>query len=218
MSKKKLLSIILIVFIATCFLFILTFFRQTDKEEKVVQSNVNTLHVGFSYWWSGSGPFPGLCAKKYALAFVGEVSDISPPTPFKEGLQLYTPQDGVIEILEILSQEKLEKQAYTNQKYFQSYCFNRLPDIKKGDTVIVFCHDYYGRYTLTGRIPIVKITGKNDPVLLSIKKYIKNAYNPLVIKDDIALWEEKGLGDDLRQIIECKEFSLEAKNNPNFEL
>ncbi len=175
---------------------------QTNEREIVVNSNSDTLSVGYTYWWPYSGPFIGACGNKYALVFLGVVAEIN--TPVIDTTVSYIPQTGVIEITQILKKENLENEKYNNQKYFSSDCFNGAK-LKKGDSVMVFCYEYEGYYSIPGPMSILKIKGENDPAIRSIKKYIKSDQNPIVIKNDITLWKKKGFGNALKQIIECQE-------------
>ncbi len=176
--------------------------RQTNEKERILNSNSDTLSVAYTYWWTDSGPFIGLCGDKYSLVFLGVVAEIN--TPAADTSSLYVPQTGIIEITEILKKVNLEKEKYVGQKYFSSDCFDNTK-LKKGDPVIVFCYQYEGYYSIPSQNSIVKIKGKNDPAILSIKQYIKAGQNPIEIKDDMALWKEKGFGNELKQIIKCKE-------------
>ncbi|NMH89359.1 hypothetical protein [Flavivirga algicola] len=172
------------------------------SEEGQSKSNTDTLNVGYTYWWGNSGPFIGSCGDKYALAFLGVVTQIDSPN--KDASLLYTPQNGIIEIVEILKKERLEKEKYSGQKYFSSDCFHNTK-LKKGNSVLVFCYQYEGSYTIPGQNSIIKINGTNDPVVLSIKKYIDAGENPIKIKEDIGLWRKMGFESDLKRIIECRE-------------
>lgn len=203
MNQTKSTFIILIVLMSAY-----VFSRQnsteirTNEMERIVDSNSDTLSAVYTYWWTNSGPFIGLCGDKYALVFLGTMTEIA--IPVNQTSSSYVPQIGVIQITEILKKENLEKQKYENQKYFSSDCFDQTT-LKEGDSVLVFCYAYEGNYCIPGQNSIVKITGKDDPVLLSIKKYVKADQNANEIKDDMALWEEKGFGNELKQILECKE-------------
>ncbi len=80
--------------------------------------------------------------------------------------------------------------------------------LKKEIKVIVFCYEHEGSYSIPGKNSILKINEPNDPISVSIKKYIKTGQNPMAIKEDMKLWVKKGFGNDLKQLIkrvQCKE-------------
>ena len=173
--------------------------NKTPKDTKAIIKS-DTLKVPYTYWWTDSGPFIGMCGEKYALVFLGRVTRIH--APIQDSTSLYIPQEGLIEILEILEKSALAKEKYSGQKYFSSDCFYG-SEVEKGDTVMIFCYEYEGRIAIPGSI--VKIDGFDAPIVRSIKKYIEADQNPIVIKEDMELWNEKGFGNALQQIIECKE-------------
>lgn len=147
--------------------------------------NINlkdTLNIGYTYWWPQSGPFIGNCGEKYSLVFLGTINEI-----YDQQQPHYTAQKGVIRLDEVLTSVELPKSAYHKENYIISDCFDGV-DVKKGDKVIMFCYEYEGSYTTPGRKSILKIEDNNDPIVVSIKEYIKSEHNPLTIKKDIALW------------------------------
>ena len=162
----------------------------------------DTLKVNYAYWWATSGPFMGMCGDQYSIALLGIVTDIKPPG--KDSTGLYNSQIGIIEINDILTSRELEKTKYVGQKYFRSDCFYET-EVKRGDKVIVFCYEYEGFHINPGKKSILKFNEFDDPTVESIKKYIGNDQNPIVIKEDLGLWKEKGLGNELIQIIDCWE-------------
>ncbi len=173
---------------------------------KQINTSTDTLHVGYTYWWPQSGPFIGKCGHEYSLVFLGTVSDLkdSDTLNFKtHTLQ----QEGSIRIIELLYSKKLEKQEYNGQQYFSSDCFYQT-SVTTGDTVLVFCYDYEQYYSIPGGKSILKVSGFDDPIIQSIKEYIKAGQNPLVIEKDRSLWDERGFCEDLNQIINCKELML----------
>ena len=176
------------------------------QNEQEINNHLDTLNIGYTYWWNSSGPFIGLCGENYSLVFLGVVEDIK--SPVRDSTLSYTSQEGIIEITEILKSMKLEKEKYNGQKYFSSDCFYN-SGIKKGDTVAVFCYEYEGSYCIPGPKSIIKIDGFKDSLVKSIRKYIKTGENPIAIKKDLQLWKSKGFATELKQIIECKENTLD---------
>jgi len=170
--------------------------------ENKIAKNTDTLRVGYTYWWSQSGPFMGLCGDEYSLAFLGIVKEINEPIKHTQALAIS--QKGSIEIVKVLKKRKLIKEEYKNQKYFISDCFYN-SNLKKGDKVMVFCYEYEGSYSIPNKKSILKITKFDDPIVKSIQKYIDANQNPIVIKKDLDLWSKRGFVDDLKQLIECRE-------------
>jgi len=174
--------------------------RQNIEEiiiAKREELKLNTLSVGHTYWWKDAGPFIGLCGDKYAFVFLGGAKETNTGT-LKAGSSYYNPQEGIIEINEILKKENLRKVKYTYQQYFFSACFYNT-ELKKGDEVMVFCYKYKGAFCVLSQKSILK--EKEDPAVLSVKKYIKNNQNPIAIKEDVLLWEKRGFGNQLKKII-----------------
>ncbi|WP_103069157.1 hypothetical protein [Aquimarina sediminis] len=176
--------------------------KSSINEEKSRDSVSDTLAVGYTYWWPQSGPFVGYCGDEYALVFLGTVQFID--IPAKDSTSVVVSQQGGIQINEVLAVRDLKKNRYMNQNLLVSDCFYG-KDLKKGDRVMVFCYEYEDNYSIAGRKSILKIEETNDPIVQSIKKYIKANQNPIAIKSDILLWQNYGLDDQLKQIINCKE-------------
>jgi hypothetical protein len=173
-----------------------------NKIENKTVRNIDTLQVDYTYWWSNSGPFIGLCGDEYSFAFLGIVKEID--KPIKQTQALAISQRGSIEIVKVLKTRKLIKEEYKNQKYFSSSCFYN-SNLKKGDKVMVFCYEYEGSYSIPNKKSIIKINEFDDQIVKSIQKYISANQNPTAIKKDLNLWSKRGFGDDLKQLIECRE-------------
>lgn len=167
-----------------------------------INPGADTLYVGYTYWWPESGPFIGTCGIPYALVFTGLVQSMGASETAPTGL--YSSKPGVIEIEEILKLEGVGKATYSGQKIFVSDCFEHA-DVEVGDTVLVFCYEYEGSVSIPGSDSILKIEGLADPAVTSIKKYVAAGQEASAIADDIPMWEERGLGAALRQIIACEE-------------
>ena len=200
--NRKLCFLLLLVLIPLYLLPAQNTTKKSYPKNKILNSKSDTLSLGYTYWQSDSGPFTGACGNKYALVFLGTISTIYTPTFNTKSL--YTPQKGTIKITEILKKENLTKKQYSTQKYISSDCFYNT-GLQKGDSVIVFCYEYEGSYSISKKA-IVKIKKEDAPLIVSIKKYINSQQDPLSIEKDIILWEEKGFGNELKQIIECKKF------------
>ncbi|MGD1891376.1 MAG: hypothetical protein ACFB15_12390 [Cyclobacteriaceae bacterium] len=197
---NKNISFIILVLATTLF-----GYGQTNNHlrgKKGINDNLDTLDIGYTYWWSDSGPFIGLCGENYSLVFLGIVRDIN--SPMKDTTLLYTSQEGIIEITETIKARRLQKENYNSHKYFSSDCFYN-SDVNGGDTVMVFCYEYEGSYSIPGPKSIMKIDGFDDPTVRSIRKYIQMGENPITLKEDMDLWKSKGLENKLKQIIECRE-------------
>ncbi len=183
---------------------------QNHKKEGTVpiskQISTDTLRVSHTYWWPQSGPFIGMCGNEYSLVFFGTVSHLKDPDTLS--FKLHSIQEGSIRIIELLYSKKLEKQEYNGEQYFSSDCFYQT-GVTTGDTVLVFCYDYEQYYSIPGRKSILKVSGLDDPIIRSIKEYIKAGQNPFAIKKDQSLWNKRGFSEDLNRIIECKEIMLE---------
>lgn len=207
MNRKNLVLITLTLTMSAFLLHGQSMEKQTNETVSILISSSDTLTVSYTYWWPNAGPFIGLCGDEYGLVFLGVVSEIN--APVKDTSALYTLQNGVIEITEILKEKKLENEEFNDQTYFSSDCF-RNANLRKGDAVMVFCYEYEGSYCIPGQKSILKINGTDDPIVLSIEKYISSGQNPLKIKEDMRLWKKKGFWNDLNRIIECRE-TLENK-------
>ncbi|MDY8135103.1 hypothetical protein [Aquimarina sp. 2201CG5-10] len=179
-------------------------FKNQDKEvlEKVT-ANSDTLKIGYTYWWPQSGPFIGHCGEPYSLVFLGTVLDIKK----ENSTSNYTSKIGTTSIDQVLFVKNVKNNSFKKQQYFVSDCFANI-NLAKEDKVIVFCYSYEDSYSIPGGKSILKISGINDPVVGSIKKYIQSNQNPLVIKQDSTLWKEQKLDSELKQIIACKETFL----------
>jgi hypothetical protein len=192
-----------------------------EKAEYPATNSNDTLFVPYTYWWCDGGPFIGLCGDKYALAFTGIINEISiQHIAIEENIDFVCMlQKGIIELQEIkfdYSQEKeypekKMKKVYGGEKYFQSDCFYGT-HLKKGDTVMVFVYDYENNYCIPEK-SILKVKSFDDPIILSIEKYIKNNFDPLCIANDTALWNDYNsyYANHLKQIIDCKLWMQQEK-------
>jgi hypothetical protein len=197
----------LIITTLLCSLFISTGYSQKIK------NNYDTLDVACTYWWPYGGPFIGMCGERYSIVFVGTVTKVyqasKPHTLPNDSIEIFTPQKGVIRINEIKfkssphdESKKKPLRKYAGQAFFSSDCFSGL-DLKEGDKVLTFIYSYEGDYSIPAR-SILKVKDFNDPVILSIEKYIKSNQNPLAIRGDTTLWAKYEFDWNLKQIIECK--------------
>jgi hypothetical protein len=174
----------------------------------------DTLDVAYTYWWPSGGPFIGLCGDSYSMVFTGTITQINRPLkPYTvhndTTIVLYIPQYGVVKIEDIKYKNqpkegynKSKGKTYNGEKYFMSDCFHDLK-LKVRDKVLVFIYSYEGAYCIPNN-SILKIDNFNDPIVLSIDKYIKNNQDPLVIKADTTIWKKYGFDYSLKQIIECR--------------
>lgn len=173
--------------------------NKTEEVETSKAKDTTYLHAGYTYWWGESGPFLGLCGSEYSIAFTGTITNIN--TPVEEAYVIL--QRGVIEIEQVLKVRTVEKQKYKGETFFVSDCFYNT-DLQVGDKVMVFCYEYEGDFSIPSN-SVLKIDQFDTPVVQSIKTYIEADQNPLVIKEDVELWEKQyGLGEALSQNIACK--------------
>ncbi|MBW1298879.1 hypothetical protein [Aquimarina litoralis] len=168
--------------------------------EKESVSKLDTLHVGYTYWWPQTGPFIGNCGERYSLVFLGIVDQVYE----KKKEEHYVSQKGVIKISDVLYATSLAKDTFKEENYFVSDCFAQ-SDITKGDKVVVFCYEYEGKFSNPGGKSILKIKDYNSPIVKSVEEYIKSDQNPLAIKEDVSLWKQHQLDTSLKQLISCKE-------------
>lgn len=189
----------------------------TSCNTKKNKSNIDiefvqdTLSVGYTYWWSESGPFIGNCGDEIALAFTGTIVEIANPTD--DPGPLYTAQKGVVSVENIFKIKDMGAKTYTNQKFITTDCFYEL-GLSLGDKVLVFCYNYEDDYSIPGEKSILKIDDFNTPVVRSIKTYISGDQDPIPLKKDKALWAVYGLDESLEQIIDCAE-EMEALTYEN---
>lgn len=172
------------------------------KSELDIEFVQDTLKVGYTYWWSESGPFIGNCGDEIALAFTGTIVKIENPTDYPG--PLYTAQKGVVSIGNIFKIKEMGANTYANQKFITTDCFYGL-GLNLGDKVLVFCYDYEDDYSIPGGKSILKIDDFDIPLVQSIKSYINTDQDPIPLKKDKALWAAYGLDESLEQIIDCAE-------------
>jgi len=180
---------------------------------KLPNTKSDTLNVAYTYWWPTGGPFVGECGDSYSLVFTGTITKLYntliPNTTRDTTTVLYTPQKGIIKINEMKYKKNPDKaykksdgKCYNGELFFSSDCFYE-SGLKEGDKVIVFIYSYEGEYCIPGQ-SILKINNFDDPIVLSIDKYIKYDYDPLSIKDDLNAWKKYNLDYALKQIIDCR--------------
>lgn len=190
------------------FLLILSFLigctGKKSKSDIDIEFVQDTLNVGYTYWWPESGPFIGQCGDELSLVFSGTLINLQPATD--DAGPLYTSQKGTIEIERVYTIKDLGEDTYANQQFITTDCFDGF-DLRTGDRVLVFCYDYEGGYTLPGGKSILKISGAEDPLITSVRRYIDLDQNAMELKKDVGLWAEKGLGRKLQDIITCHEAS-----------
>lgn len=177
-------------------------FGKTRKSDIEVNFMLDTLDVGYTYWWPESGPFIGDCGEELSFVFSGIVTDLEAPT--NEAGPLYRPQKGVVTIESVFKIKELGKNTYKNQRFFTTDCFYK-SGLGTGDTVLVICYDYENAYTISGSGSILKIDSFEDEAIKSIRKYIDTDENPIKIEKDIGLWATYGHGRALEDLIKCRE-------------
>jgi hypothetical protein len=172
-----------------------------SKSDIEIEFMLDTLDVGYTYWWPESGPFIGNCGQELSLVFSGIVTNLEAPT--NEAGPLYTPQKGVVTIERVFKIKDLGEDTYKNQKFFTTDCFYE-SGLGTGDTVLVVCYDYENAYTIPGTGSILKIDSFEDDAVKSIRKYIDADEDPKKIEKDIGLWASYGHGRALEQVIDCR--------------
>ena len=175
---------------------------KTSKSDIAVIFTPDTLDVGYTYWWTQSGPFIGDCGDEISLVFSGIVRALQKPTD--DPGPLYTSQEGIIEIDKIFKIKALRENSYANQKFFSTDCFFG-QGLKVGDTVLIFCYDYEGAYSIPGGKSVLKISSYEDPLIGSLKKYFDSEEDPIKLKSDLDLWATHGLDRALEGVISCRE-------------
>lgn len=203
--KTKVFSVLVLFWVIT-FASCNTKKSKSDIDIEFVQ---DTLSVGYTYWWSESGPFTGYCGIEIGLAFTGTIVEIAEPTD--EAGPLYTSQKGIISLERVFKIKELGNNTYANQKFITTDCFYEL-GLTVGDKVLVFCSDYEDNYSIPGKKSILKIDDFDTPVVQSIKTYINSDQNAMLLKKDKTLWAEYDLDENLQQIIDCAEETEILKN------
>ena len=176
-------------------------FGKNRKSDIAIEFMLDTLEVGYTYWWPESGPFIGNCGEELSLVFSGIVKNLQAPT--NEAGPLYTPQQGVIAIEQVFKIKELGENTYKSQRFVTTDCFYG-SGLGTGDTVLVVCYDYEDAYTIPGNESILKMDAFDDEIVKSIRKYIDADENPLKIEKDIGLWARYGHGRALEDLIECR--------------
>ena len=105
--------------------------------------------------------------------------------------------------------------TYTGQGFFRTDCFYE-SGLKVGDQVLVVCYDYDDDYSIPGGQSLLQITGLEDPLVTSIRKYIDADEHPAAIRDDIGLWATQNLGRALERIIECEQEAATGQESLNY--
>lgn len=191
------ISLLILSFLISCT-------GKKSKSDIDIEFVQDTLNVGYTYWWEESGPFIGLCGDELSLVFYGTLTDLKLPTD--DAGPLYTSQKGTIKIERVYTIKNVGENTYANQQFITSDCFDGL-DLNIGDQLLVFCYDYEGGYTLPGEQSILKISGPDDPLISSVRRYIDSDQNATKLKKDVGLWAKNGLGRKLQEIIRCHEAS-----------
>jgi hypothetical protein len=185
----------MVAFVSSCQL------DENRKSDIEVEFMLDTLDVGYTYWWPESGPFIGNCGQELSLVFSGIVTNLEAPT--NEAGPLYKQQKGTITIEKVFKIKELDENTYKNQRFLTTDCFYET-GLGTGDTVLVICYDYENAYTIPGAGSILKIHSFEDGTVKSIRKYIDADENPEKIEKDIGLWASYGHGRALEQVIECQ--------------
>jgi hypothetical protein len=202
-TMKKTLSLICYLLITNVIFGInpvLDFHRASSPQYTLID---DTLHVGYTYWWNSSEPIMGIYGRGYALIFTGVVTEISPADDYNDDV-IYASQFGTIEIMQVLHSKKLKDASLENQKYFTSDCFYT-SGFKKGDTVLVFCFEYEGRYAIPGHRSIVELDGMDDPFLHLIQLYANNNLDKDIITNHLDIWKNKGLVYTLEELYDSND-------------
>ncbi len=179
-----------------------------SKSDIDIEFMLDTLDVGYTYWWPESGPFIGNCGQELSLVFSGTIKELKAPT--NEAGPLYTPQKGIIAIEEVYKIKDIGENSYKNQRFFATDCFFK-SGLGTGDKVLVVCYDYEDAYTIPGSGSLLKIDSFDDEAIVSIRKYIDTDENPEKIAKDVGLWATYGHGRALEDLIACRK----AMKNPD---
>ncbi|MGB5553439.1 MAG: hypothetical protein WBM83_02190 [Flavobacteriaceae bacterium] len=189
------------VVLSILYLLVISCAPKKTKSDIDIEFVQDTLHLGYTYWWPESGPFIGNCGDELSLVFAGNIVQLDDPSD--DPGPLYTAQKGIVALEKVFKIKDLGENSYANQKFMTADCFFD-SGLSVGDTVLVFCYDYEGKYSIPGKTSILKISSFEDETIKSIKAYIDADENPLAIRTDIELWEQQSLGHKLEMIIECR--------------
>ncbi len=185
---------------------------KNSKSDIDIEFMLDTLDVGYTYWWPESGPFIGNCGQELSLVFSGTIKELKAPT--NEAGPLYTPQKGIIAIEEVYKIKDIGKNTYKNQRFFTTDSFYK-SGLGTGDKVLVVCYDYEDAYSIPGSGSLLKIDSFDDEAVASIRKYIDTDEDPEKIEKDVGLWATYGHGRALEDLIACqKEMENPDKSIP----
>jgi len=180
------------------FLSLLLGFMSCNLNGNNASKNINNTSTSASInlpctTWVKGGAFTGLCGNKYSLVIIAEARFVS-----------YRHKMTKAVVLDILLQEKLNSDTINLDDRIELKCIYK-SHIRPGEKFILFAYAYEGDHTISGIESISKISNLKDPAVNSIKSYIAHQQNPLVIKNDLELWDSLGYGNQLSQIISCHE-------------
>lgn len=164
------------------------------------KENIDTLRVGYTYWWPQSSPFINPCGGGHSLVLYGEIADMQEPI-FDED-RLYTPQTGVIKIIDVLYLSEGKQQHYNAEEMMVTDCFYEA-GLDTGQQVMVFCYEYEDYFSIPGKECIVPISGPTDNVLLSMLKYYTAEKDVKEILESSEHWEEKGYSLEMKMLGAC---------------
>ncbi len=198
--------VFIFVSIVSCDLF------KQSKSDIDIEFMLDTLDVGYTYWWPESGPFIGNCGQELSLVFSGTIKELKAPT--NEAGPLYIPQKGIIAIEEVYKIKDIGENTYKNQRFFTTDSFYK-SGLGTGDKVLVVCYDYEDAYSIPGPGSLLKIESFDDEAVASIRKYIDTDEDPEKIEKDVGLWAIYGHGRALEDLIACqKEMENPDKSIP----
>lgn len=184
---RKILSVFLITIVASTY--------------NILDAQALKINTILTDGYSETGPFFEGQKRECYLVCTGEVNEIGKLYAYDE---IKACADITFTIHEVLFSKDAGKQDYENEPYCMAGCLDIMPP---GTKVLIFIYEQNGEYTMynnywSGSKSILELTAFDDPIVQSVKKYMDANQNPQILKDEVSIWEEYGLGKELENLLQ----------------